>query len=199
MKQQNTLFSELNLLRGSDQYPSQEIKERLVDLYLPGSVSDLAINLSNITSQFYALQLQLIGQRHGVDQIRVHSEALFYDLGRVKAQQALDKDPNMVRDCRSLILVAISAIYTSSPEFKFQVKDYTPDYAVIELKGADRYHRAAKLYKIDQYLSFPTLIAFMEGIKDYLGLNHIEVQVPQCSYDQHSNITCTYIFKQNRL
>ncbi|MEC4034519.1 hypothetical protein [Myroides odoratimimus] len=57
MKQQNTLFSELNLLRGSDQYPSQEIKERLVDLYLPGSVSDLAINLSNITSQFYALQL----------------------------------------------------------------------------------------------------------------------------------------------
>lgn len=33
MKQQNTLFLELNLLRGSDQYPSQEIKERLVDGY----------------------------------------------------------------------------------------------------------------------------------------------------------------------
>lgn len=198
MKEKTTLFEELHPLRGSDQYPSQEIKERLIDLYLPVSVSDLAVNLSNITSQFYALQLQSIGEQYGVNEIRLQSEKLFYKLGKVKAEQALAKDPNMDRDCRSLILVAISAIYTSSPEYKFQVEEYTPDYAVIELRGVDRYHRAAKQYKIDQYISFPTLVAFLDGIKDYLQLREVTIEVARCSYDENSNIVCTYIFKQNR-
>ena len=197
LKESTTLFKELDTLRGSDQQPSQEIKERLVDLYLPVSVSDLAVNLSNITSQFYALQLQLIGEHYGVREIRLQSEKLFYNLGKVKAEQALAKDPNMDRDCRAFVSVAISAIYTSSPEFKFQVKEYTPDYTVITLTGVDRYHRAAKQYKIDQYLSFPTLVAFMDGIKEYLQLRDVTIEVAQSSYDEKSNIECTYIFKKN--
>ena len=197
MKEKKSLFEELRLLRGDDQYPSQEIKEKLIDLYLPATVSDLAINLSNITSQFYALQLHSIGEQYGVDKIRLHSDKLFYNLGKAKAEQALIKDATMDRDCRSMVLVAISAIYTSSLEFKFQVQEYTSDYAVINLKGVDRYHRAAKQYKIDQYLTFPTLIAFLDGIKDYLQLSDIEIQVPQSFYDEHSNIDCTYIIKQN--
>lgn len=199
MKEKNSLFEELRLLRGDDQYPSQQIKEKLIDLYLPSTVSDLAINLSNITSQFYALQLQSIGEQYGVDKIRLHSDKLFYNLGKAKAEQALIKDATMVRDCRSMVMVAISAIYTSSPEFKFDVQEYTSDYAVIHLKGVDRYHRAAKQYKIDQYLTFPTLIAFLDGIKDYLQLSNIEIQVSQSVYDENSNIDCTYTIKQNNL
>lgn len=38
MKAKNSLFEELRLLRGDDQYPSQEIKEKLIDLYLPATV-----------------------------------------------------------------------------------------------------------------------------------------------------------------
>ena len=91
MKEKKSLFEELRLLRGDDQYPSQEIKEKLIDLYLPATVSDLAINLSNITSQFYDLQLHSIGEQYGVDKIRLHSDKLFYNLGKAKAEQALIK------------------------------------------------------------------------------------------------------------
>ena len=198
MKEKTPLIEVLHPLRGSDHYPSQEVKEQVVDLYFPTSVCDLAINLSNITSHFYALQLQLIGEEYGVDQISGQSEKLFYKLGKLKAEQALAKDPQMPRDCRSLVLVAISAIYTSSPEFKFHVETYTSTYAVMQLKGADRYHRAAKQVKIDQYLSFPTLIPFLKGVKAYLQLGDIEVEVMQSSYNENSEVTATYVFKQNQ-
>lgn len=199
MKEETPLIDVLHPLRGSDHYPSQEVKDQLLDLYLPTSVSDLAINLSNITAHFYALQLQLIGEAYGVDQIRVQSEKLFYKIGQLKAEQALAKDPKMPRDCRALVLVAISAIYTSSPEFKFQVDAYTPTYAVMQLKGIDRYHRAAKQMNIDPYLNFPTLIAFLEGIKDYLQLSEMKIEVIQSSYAENSAVESTYVFTQNQI
>lgn len=198
MKKTNPLFDQLFPLRGNDQYPSAEIKEKLIHSYLPSSVSDLTINLSHITSQFYALLLQSIGAKFGVDEIRLQSETLFYNLGKTKAEQALLKDPTMDRDCRSFILVIISAIYTSSPEFKFTVGQYTPHHAEIRLTGIDRYHRAAKQFGIESYLNFPTFVSFMHGIKDYLQLKNITIQVSESSYDDNSNIACTYTFIQHR-
>lgn len=195
MKENSSLFEQLEALRGHDHYPSPEIKDYLIQLYLPTSVSDLASNLSNITSQFYALQLQSIGTTYGVDQIRVQSDKLFYQLGLAKAEQALAKDPMITRDCRALILVVISAIYTSSPEFKFSVEAFTPNHAVIVLRGVDRYHRAAKKYQIDSYLSFPTLLPFMEGVRDYFQFENMSIQAFPSSYDENSTIECVYSFK----
>jgi len=88
MSTKTTLIEQLDPLRGNDQYPSQEIKDQLIQLYLPASVSDLTLNLSNITSQFYALLLQSIGAKYGVAAVQEHSETLFHHLGKVKAEQA---------------------------------------------------------------------------------------------------------------
>ncbi|WP_060873127.1 hypothetical protein [Myroides odoratus] len=196
MPTKTTLIEQLDPLRGNDLYPSQEIKDQLIQLYLPASVSDLALNLSNITSQFYALLLQSIGAKYGVAAVQEHSETLFHHLGKVKAEQALLKDPSMHRDCRSLILVVISAIYTSSPEYTFTIKKFTADESIISLAGIDRYHRAAKQFGIDTMLSFPTLLSFMHGIKDYLELTDVEITASDTSYDANSNVTNTYTFKK---
>lgn len=196
MSTKTTLIEQLDPLRGNDHYPSQEIKDQLIQSYLPTSVSDLALNLSNITSQFYALLLQSIGAKYGVAAVQEHSETLFHHLGRVKAEQALLKDPNMPRDCRAFIFVLISAIYTSSPEYTFTVKKFTADETIVSLAGIDRYHRAAKQFGIDTMLCFPTLLAFMEGIKDYLELNEVEITASDTSYDANSKVTNTYTFKK---
>ncbi|KAF2070531.1 hypothetical protein CYY_008149 [Polysphondylium violaceum] len=193
----NTLFEELDTLRGGDQYPSEEIKNKLINLHFPASTEDLAINLSNITSQFYALLLQSIGARYGIDEIRVQSDTLFYNLGKAKAQKALQKDPAMERDCRSFITVLISAILTSNPELKFAVEQFSPNQAIIRLTGIDRYHRAAKQYEIDSYLNFPSIVPFFQGIKDCLELKGATIKVSESSYDANSNMDCTYTFIQH--
>lgn len=102
-------------------------------------------------------------------------------MGRIKTQQCKSKLLNFPNDTRAFAYVVISAIYNASPEYIFEVIKFSSVETVIKLDGVDRYLRILSQLDIDKYIKFPTLLPFMNGIKDELQLD--------CKIDFQSDIT----------
>ncbi len=167
----NKLLESINSIRGNDIYPSDEIKNEIINSFFPNSTSELVQDLSGVTGAFYGILLKTVGEEFGNSKIDDISKKVFYELGKLKAQQAKEIYPNMPFDTRAFAMVLISAIYNASPEYSFNVIKYDAKHTIIELNGVDRYLRILNQLNISEYVTFPTLIPFFEGIKDSLNIN----------------------------
>ncbi len=163
-------YEELSVLRGKDKYPSKELEEHLINRIFPKTAEELALVLSNVTASFYGFTLKHIGKQCGWDKVDSISKSLFRELGQLKTTEAIQRGVEVPRDSRALAIVFISAIYTSSPEFNFEILKYDPKETVMRIFGASRYLRIAKKLNIDGYLSWPVLISFFEGIAQQIGI-----------------------------
>jgi hypothetical protein len=164
------LYEELKDLRGKDKYPSKELEEHLIARIFPKTAEELALVLSNVTASFYGFTLKQIGQQCGWDKVDSISKSLFRELGQLKANEAIQRGVEVPRDARALAIVFISAIYTSSPEFNFEILKYDPKETAMRIFGTSRYLRIAKKLNIDGYLSWPVLMSFFEGIAQQIGI-----------------------------
>ncbi len=164
------LYEELKVFRGKDKYPSKEMEEHLINRIFPKTAEELALVLSNVTASFYGFTLKHIGQQCGWDKVDSISKSLFRELGQLKTKEAIQRGVEVPRDARALAVVCISAIYTSSPEYNFELLKYNPEETVMRIFGASRYLRIARKLNIDRYLSWPVLIPFFEGIAQQIGI-----------------------------
>lgn len=173
-------MKDVHLIREKDVYLTQEIEKACIDNFFPTTTTELTLDLSNVTSAFYGLALKSIYELYGKESVNSISEKIFYDLGRIKTQQCKSKLPNFPQNTKAFAFVIISAIYNASPEYTFEVIKFTTDETIIKLEGIDRYLRILSQLEIDEYVKFPTLLPFMNGIKDELQLD--------CNIDFQSDI-----------
>ena len=141
--------------------------------FFPEDASALAHDLSNVTSLFYGLMLQVTAEHVGPDAVDALSQQVFYRLGRAKSRATRNGKAAQHAfhgDARDMVTILIAAIYNASPEYEFQVLRFEPDLCEVRLSGVDRYYRAANLLGIAHTLTWPTLHPFFEGINDELGL-----------------------------
>lgn len=194
MKKQ--LLKTIASIRGNDIYPSGEIKNEIINTFFPDNTSKLVQDLSGVTGAFYGILLKTVGEEFGNSKIDNISKKVFYELGKLKAQQATEIYPELPIDKRAFAIVLISAIYNASPEYSFKLIKYEAEHTIIELNGVDRYLRILNQLNISKHVTFPTLIPFFEGIKDSLNIN--------CKFSYTMNIennlnktNCTYEFVSN--
>lgn len=169
-REKEKLYKELKGLREKDAYWNKDMEEELMEKAFPKDVPSLALDLSNVAGEFYGYMLKHVGEQFGWDKVDAVSKAVFHDLGVEKTKAAIESGLDLPRDTRAMALVLISAVYTSSPEFNFEVKEYTPEQTVLRIFGMSRYNRAAKKLGIEKYLVWPVLVPFFEGIADQIGI-----------------------------
>jgi hypothetical protein len=170
--------------RTKDKYPSKELEEYLVDKIFPKNPEELALVLSNVTAGFYGFTLKHVGQQCGWDKVDSISKSVFMELGQLKTKEAQERGIEIPRDTRALAIVFISAIYTSSPEYNFEFLRYTPKETIMRIFGASRYSRIARKLDIDEYISWPVLIPFFEGIAQQVGIEcKIEMKIEKLEKD----------------
>lgn len=166
-------YQQMWKLRGDDHYLPEMNIENVINSFFPNSIENLVLELSNITASFYGLLLQQALHLQGENFVETLSQATFYQLGKLKAQQALSKNQNIYKDARGIAVVILSAIFTSSPEFKIQVIRFEASEVRLYVTGVDRYHRIAKMLGIEEKISWPTVQPFILGIRDFLGIDCI--------------------------
>src|SRR5699024_4228983 len=93
-------YQQISGLRNEDHYPPEINIENLINSFFPNSIESLVLELSNITASFYGLLLQQAPYLQGDRFVETLSQATFYQLGKLKAQQALSKSQNIHRDSR---------------------------------------------------------------------------------------------------
>ena len=178
------LYEEMKGLRGKDKYPNKELEEHLIEKIFPKTTEELTLRLSNVTAGFYGLALKHIGQQCGWDKVDSISQSLFRELGQLKTIEAQEMGVNIPRDTRALAVVIISAIYTSSPEYNFEILKYTPQETAMRIFGACRYFRIAKKLNIETRITWPNLVPFFEGIAQYVGLRcKVEMEIKKLEDD----------------
>lgn len=168
MKQ--VLFKNLGESRNRDIFPSQEVKESLVNAFFPEDTLTLTQNLSSVTAAFYGLLLKNIGAAFGNDKMDEHSKKLFYELGKLKTMQAFQVHPALEKDTRTFAAVVIYTIYNSSPEYHFRILKYSPENTIVELTGVDRYLKILTELGIEKHITIPTFLPFVEGIKEIVNI-----------------------------
>jgi len=170
----NECFILMHKLRKDDVFPENLSKEKMIELFFPQTTNDMALALSSVTSAFYGVMLETCGKVVGFDNIDNISKDFFYKLGRAKSKatgEAIDGKFNIPKDARGVVILLVSAIYNASPEYKFQIKQFSEEHCEIELRGVDRYYRITKALNIDKNLQWPVLHRFMEGISDEIHAN----------------------------
>jgi hypothetical protein len=191
-----SLHAQLAAIRGYDQYPTSGIKQDLLQSFFPTNMTEMVNDLSNVTSAFYGFLLKHVGETLGPEHINGVSEKLFYSLGQLKTQQALQKHDSLFTDTTAFAIVPISAIYNASPEYIFSVDKLTADHTTLTMTGVDRYYRICHQLGIAEHLTWPTLLPFMEAIKDTLQLDvtiSYELQPFTENYETH----CVYHFQKH--
>lgn len=191
----NPSFAEL--MRSNDHFHPAQDRAQLMEVLFPASPFALAEDLSNVTSLFYGLLLQVAADRYGVEAVDALSRELFYRLGRAKARATYDQKSGQLAfhgDVRDLVTILISAIYNASPEYRFNVERFDPDSCVVVLTGVDRYYRAATTLALVPHLRFPTLHRFFEGIRDELSIA-CDVQSELLSIEPEARLTTRYVFR----
>lgn len=190
----NTLMKSIHQIRKNDVYLTQEIKNICIENFFPENTYELTLDLSNVTSAFFGLSLKNTIAIHGENSANIISEKIFYDLGRIKTQQCQSKLAHFPNDTRAFAYVVISAIFNASPEYTFEVIEFSPKETIIKLDGIDRYLRILSQLNIDQYVKFPTLVPFMEGIKDELQLTDCKIDFQYAINKEENKTTTTYKF-----
>jgi hypothetical protein len=109
----------------------------------------------------------------------------------------LDKYESIPKDSRTFLIVLISAIYNASPEYSFKILEFTKQRSVFELNGIDRYLRILNNLSISEHITFPTLIPFMNGIKDYYKINSSMNVDFEIINEDTNEIKCIYKFELN--
>jgi|GEM_PF-1132836 len=194
----NPLMEDMHFIRKNDVYLTKEIEEVCRDSFFPKTTLELALNLSNVTSSFYGLALKNVIEQYGESAANAISEKIFYDLGRIKTQQCKSKLQDFPNDTRAFAYVIVSAIYNSSPEFIFEIIQFSSSVTEIKLNGVDRYLRVLSQLEIDQYIKYPTLNPFMDGIRDELQLDcNIDFQSDMINKTKNRTST-TYKFSTRR-
>lgn len=161
---ENQAFEQLADLRSNDVYhPAMNAKE-VVTTFFPATVSALVLNQSYITSTFYGLMLQYISRLNGASTINAVSNAVISEIGKRKTTELLHRFPDIDRDARASLLILISAIYNSSPEYRFHVTNFSPDLVIVRLSGKDRYHSITHELDISRFLTWPVIAPFLETI-----------------------------------
>lgn len=189
----NKLMTDLNPVRVNDVYLHREIEETCKSFFFPESTLQLALDQSNVTSAFYGLALKNIIELYGKDSANIISEKIFYDLGRIKAQQCKVKLESFPQDTTAFAFVIISAIYNASPEYNFHILKFSAKETIIKMFGVDRYLRILVQLEIDNCINFPTLIPFMKGINDELQLD-CKIEVDSKIDKQENTTSTTYKF-----
>lgn len=170
----NACYEQVMTLRREDKFPEGLDQNEVINVFFPNTVADLTTDLSTVTSAFYGVMLQSCLKFISEDSIDAISKEFFYRLGKIKTNGALQQADGKIefpRDTRGVVLVLIAAIYNASPEYQFEVPQYTSAKSVIILKGKDRYFRIASTLGINHLFEWPTLLPFFKGISDELGVN----------------------------
>jgi hypothetical protein len=185
-------------MRGADRFHPKQDEERLLRAFYPENPGELALDLSTVTSLFYGLLLQVAAEQVGPHAVDAMSRALFYRLGRAKASatraQRADRHP-FFGDTRDLITILISAIYNASPEYVFHVEHYDAEQCCVLLSGVDRYYRAARDLGLVEFLRWPTLHPFFEGIRDELGIA-CSVESQLIAVEHEARLRARYVFRR---
>ncbi len=193
MDTQIQLIESLHSFRSKDLFHNDRLENEIIATFFPKNINELVGDLSNVTSAFYGLLLKIIGDSYGNKSINDISERLFYELGKLKTTQAMEKMNNFPIDTRAYPIVLISAIYNASPEYRFEIKNFTKEESIIELSGVDRYHRITSDLSIHKYLNWPTLKSFVDGITDSLKINCLD-QINLKSMKDDNTTICEYKF-----
>lgn len=164
------LYDEMQAIRGKDKYPDGQLEAYLVDKMFPRTTEELTLRLSSVVAAFYGFILEHVGERFGWQAMDEISRMLFRELGQFKTREALERGVEIPRDSRAPGLVFITAVFTASPEYNFEVVKYTPSETVLRVCGISRYDRIAKNLDIEKHLTWPVLTPFFEGIADELGI-----------------------------
>ena len=160
------LLEELKNLRKNDYYGDPRLKEILQEKLFPASTEELVLDMSGVTAVFYGLLMKNTGIEIGFERIDAISKKTFYDIGLAKSDQCKAKIELQNNDTRAFFIVLASAIFNASPEYSFRIIKYSAEQTIVELHGIDRYFRILNQLGISDHVTFPTLIAFMNGIKD---------------------------------
>jgi len=164
------LYSEMQRIRGKDKYPDEQLEAYLVERIFPRTTEDLTLRLSNVVAAFYGFILEHVGERFGWKAMDDISRTVFSELGQLKTREALERGVDVPRDSRAPTLVFITAVFTASPEYNFEIVEYTPEKTVLRVCGISRYDRIAKKLDIEQHLTWPVLTPFFEGVARELGI-----------------------------
>lgn len=185
-------------LRPHDRFHSAQDPEQLLGTFYPPTPDDLALDLSRVTSLFYGIMLEVAAEQVGPHAVDAMSRALFYRLGRMKAQATRSERAQQYAfsgDVRDLVTILISAIYNASPEYVFHVERYDADECRVLLGGVDRYYRAARELGLVQLLRWPTLTPFFEGIRDELAIS-CEIDAQLIAVEPESRLRARYVFRR---
>ena len=163
-------YEQLKNIRAEDKFPNQELEKQIIDKIFPKDAEELSLKLSNVTAGFYGFVLKNVGKQCGWDKVDSISKSLFIELGQLKTIEAQEKCIDIPKDTRALAIIFISAVYTSSPEYKFEIFKLTPEETLMRIFGASRYYRIAKELNIETHISWPVLIPFFEGIARQVGI-----------------------------
>lgn len=161
-----------HLLRSQDAYAPEMDRESFIKTYFPESLPSLVLSLSEITSAFYGIALQKAAILNGSSMIEPLSNAILYELGRLRTKRTLAVNPKLERDARGILITVLASIFTSSPEYRFSVETFTPGLAKVVITGKDRYHRITSRLGIDNFLQWPVVQPFFEGIIAELQLEY---------------------------
>lgn len=169
------LYSEMQGIRGKDKYPDEQLEAYLVEKIFPKTTEDLTLRLSNVVAAFYGFILEHVGQQFGWKAMDDVSRTVFRELGQLKTREALERGVDIPRDSRAPTMVFITAVFTASPEYNFEIVKFTPEETVLRVCGISRYDRVAKMLKIEEHLTWPVVTPFFEGVAQELGI--------QCNID----------------
>ena len=163
-------YEQMKNIRENDKFPNQDLEKHIIDKIFPKDAEELSLKLSNVTAGFYGFVLKNVGEQCGWDKVDSISKSIFIELGQLKTIEAQEKGLDIPNDTRALAIIFISAVYTSSPEYKFEFFKYTSEETLMRIFGASRYYRIAKKLNIETHISWPVLIPFFEGIARQVGI-----------------------------
>jgi hypothetical protein len=172
------LYSEMQRIRGKDKYPDEQLEAYLVDKVFPKTTEELTLRFSNVVAAFYGFILQHVGEQFGWQAMDAISRTVFRELGQLKTREALEKGVDVPKDSRAPSLAFITAVFTASPEYNFELVKYTPEETVLRVCGISRYDRIAKKLDIERHLTWPVLTPFFDGVADELDIKcQIEIDL----------------------
>lgn len=172
------LYSEMQAIRGKDKYPDEQLEAYLVDKVFPKTTEELTLGLSNVVAAFYGFILEHVCEHFGGQAMDAISKTVFRELGQLKTRESLEKGVEVPKDSRAPSLVFITAVFTASPEYNFELVKYTPEETVLRVCGISRYDRIAKKLDIERCLTWPVLTPFFDGVADEMGIKcRIEIDL----------------------
>lgn len=163
-------YLQLSSFRTEDSYPDNMNVEEIVTDFFPATFPELVQRLSDITGAFYGGMLKQAGDLFGKDKINTLSVAMLHDLGVKTAARNLQARPYLQSCIPDMIKILIGTVFTSSPEYKFEVLEVNENKAAMLVKGIDRYHKIALALGMAELIEWPAIRPFVQGVCDGMGL-----------------------------